>query len=486
MCGLTRVWNSPSTSPPRTLTAPISVIIEPAVGGAAGGLEVDDAEGDVAQRPAQLVEAALRLPPGGAHPGRRATWLDARGGHRQGRATRTGVTRATRARRRGTARTPAGPSTPDAARWRCRLRQPDPLRRRRTAYDGVLALRPGRRAPRRGHRVRDGASSRSPAAGADGPTRSSSSRHEAGAVTTRLALSGPVRTRSRARRTVLAADGARRLPPSPRASGRRLRARPPGPARGTRDRDGARRDDEFRERVGAQVAARPRRRRDDPVDVAARAWLTAAEGWDGRGREAVVRRPARARERPRAGRGASWSGCARRLARRRAGRASSGAPQHAPRSTSYKAENATLRRKLGEARTAERAARAAPGRRGRPDGDERTRRRGSAAAAQDKELRRLRAQRRAAARRSARRARRDGPRRPRRGDASGPGCCSTRSSTPPPGCAASSRCRAVDRRPGRPGRGRAADDAAPAPRQPARRPATRRCSSSTSRCRAPG
>ena len=29
VCGLTRVWNSPSTSPPRTLTAPISVIIEP-------------------------------------------------------------------------------------------------------------------------------------------------------------------------------------------------------------------------------------------------------------------------------------------------------------------------------------------------------------------------------------------------------------------------------------------------------------------------
>ena len=28
-CGLTRVWNSPSTSPPRTLTAPISVIIDP-------------------------------------------------------------------------------------------------------------------------------------------------------------------------------------------------------------------------------------------------------------------------------------------------------------------------------------------------------------------------------------------------------------------------------------------------------------------------
>jgi hypothetical protein len=63
VCGLTRVWNSPSTSPPRTLTAPISVIIEPP-GRAAGGLEVDDAEGDLAQRPAQLVEAPLGLPGG--------------------------------------------------------------------------------------------------------------------------------------------------------------------------------------------------------------------------------------------------------------------------------------------------------------------------------------------------------------------------------------------------------------------------------------
>ena len=59
--GLTSVWNSPSTSPPRTLTAPISVIS--AVGRrAAGRLEVDDAEGDVAQRAAELVEGALGLP----------------------------------------------------------------------------------------------------------------------------------------------------------------------------------------------------------------------------------------------------------------------------------------------------------------------------------------------------------------------------------------------------------------------------------------
>ena len=30
--GSTRVWNSPRTSPPRTLTAPISVIMDPEVG----------------------------------------------------------------------------------------------------------------------------------------------------------------------------------------------------------------------------------------------------------------------------------------------------------------------------------------------------------------------------------------------------------------------------------------------------------------------
>ena len=31
-CGLTKVWNSPSTSPPRTFTAPISVMREPPAG----------------------------------------------------------------------------------------------------------------------------------------------------------------------------------------------------------------------------------------------------------------------------------------------------------------------------------------------------------------------------------------------------------------------------------------------------------------------
>ena len=62
VCGLTRVWNSPSTSPPRTLTAPISVIIEPAGGRAAGRLEVDHAERHVAQRAAQLVEACAGPP----------------------------------------------------------------------------------------------------------------------------------------------------------------------------------------------------------------------------------------------------------------------------------------------------------------------------------------------------------------------------------------------------------------------------------------
>ena len=56
--GLTSVWNVPRHSPPRTLTAPISVMPQ-SVGGAAGGLEVDHAERDVVQRRAEVVEAAL-------------------------------------------------------------------------------------------------------------------------------------------------------------------------------------------------------------------------------------------------------------------------------------------------------------------------------------------------------------------------------------------------------------------------------------------
>ena len=56
--GSTSVWNSPSTSPPRTLTAPISVIVA-RLRRAAGGLEVDDDERHLAQRGAELVEGRL-------------------------------------------------------------------------------------------------------------------------------------------------------------------------------------------------------------------------------------------------------------------------------------------------------------------------------------------------------------------------------------------------------------------------------------------
>ena len=52
-------------------------------GGAAGRLEVDDAEGEVAQGSPQLVETALRLPAGRRTLDGAAHGLDARGGHRQ-------------------------------------------------------------------------------------------------------------------------------------------------------------------------------------------------------------------------------------------------------------------------------------------------------------------------------------------------------------------------------------------------------------------
>ena len=54
--GSTSVWNSPSTSPPRTLTAPISVIAQSA-GVPAGGLQVDDDERDVRQRRPEVLQA---------------------------------------------------------------------------------------------------------------------------------------------------------------------------------------------------------------------------------------------------------------------------------------------------------------------------------------------------------------------------------------------------------------------------------------------
>ena len=138
--GLTRVWNSPSTSPPRTLTAPISVIMRTGRRRAAGRLQVDHAERDVAQRP----PSSSKLRWASHREGAAAAVLmshDARADHRQSPGRR-----ATTLDSAVTYRLP-WPHPPLALR---RLRQPHPLRRHaHSAYDRVLALRPGRR-PRGG------------------------------------------------------------------------------------------------------------------------------------------------------------------------------------------------------------------------------------------------------------------------------------------------------------------------------------------------
>ena len=56
--GSTSVASSPIRSPPRTLTAPISVMRSRSAR-AAGGLQVEDDERDLAQRGAELVEGQL-------------------------------------------------------------------------------------------------------------------------------------------------------------------------------------------------------------------------------------------------------------------------------------------------------------------------------------------------------------------------------------------------------------------------------------------
>ena len=106
---------------------------------------------------------------------------------------------------------------------------------------------------------------------------------------------------------------------------------------------GALQDDELRDRIAVQVAARPPRD-DDRVDAAARAWLTRGEGWTalvervevslGAGARAAEREPtelARLRERI----GAADQSLREARAKARA------------QVEEYKAENATLRRKLG-------------------------------------------------------------------------------------------------------------------------------------------
>ncbi|SDC59687.1 NYN domain-containing protein [Nocardioides lianchengensis] len=147
-------------------------------------------------------------------------------------------------------------------------------------------------------------------------------------------------------------------------------------------------DDEFRERVATQVAARAAADPDDAAQRVALAWLLRPEGW-----EAVV--VAAAEElTARDGDPEREDGEAARLRQRleqteqtlREVRAA-----HRVQVDEYKAEVAALRRKLGEARAAERSARQESEAATRSAEERRTESE-AAVAAQDKEVRRLRAQ----------------------------------------------------------------------------------------------
>ena len=159
-------------------------------------------------------------------------------------------------------------------------------------------------------------------------------------------------------------------------------------------------DDEFRERVGTQVAARTSYDAAalsalgsgdegiDPAEVAAAAWLVRPEGWE----EVLHALADRLRERPDAveREAAEVTRLRDKLAEAEQAVRDLRARNRA-QVDEYKAENASLRRKLGESRAAERAARAALEEQQRAVEEAR----GSAAtqaASQDKELRRLRAQ----------------------------------------------------------------------------------------------
>jgi len=117
-------------------------------------------------------------------------------------------------------------------------------------------------------------------------------------------------------------------------------------------------DDDFRGRVGTQVAARvPAEPDEDASTEAARLWLTRPEGWEAAFDEAVRRVAERpdAFERP--------DRADKELERLRARLADAEQAMrdlraaHRAQVDEYKADNATLRRKLGDTRAAEREAR---------------------------------------------------------------------------------------------------------------------------------
>jgi predicted RNA-binding protein with PIN domain len=116
-------------------------------------------------------------------------------------------------------------------------------------------------------------------------------------------------------------------------------------------------DDEVRERVGVQVAARPEPDEADDVAVAARLWLTRPEGWS----EALAARVARIEESVTVGESRELERLRKRLADAehsvRELRAAQQEREDELRAE-HQAEHASLRRRLGEARAAERESRA--------------------------------------------------------------------------------------------------------------------------------
>ncbi|WP_121252464.1 NYN domain-containing protein [Nocardioides ferulae] len=145
------------------------------------------------------------------------------------------------------------------------------------------------------------------------------------------------------------------------------------------------RDPELRRRVGVQVG--PEELSPDPVDRAARAWLVRGDGWRERLTEAVEASTAR-------GAGAVDAEQVARL-REKLGQAEQTIRDlrsaHREQVAEFKRENSSLRRKLGEARVAERAARAEVTDRVAAD-EEALARAEATVRSQDKELRRLRAE----------------------------------------------------------------------------------------------
>ena len=144
-------------------------------------------------------------------------------------------------------------------------------------------------------------------------------------------------------------------------------------------------DDELRERVAVQVAARPARQ-DDRAEEAARAWLSRDQGWT------------KAVERAGSAAAAGDKDAGREVAELARLRDRTEAAEQALRDArtkaraqveDFKAENATLRRKLGESRSSERQARETAEEALRLAEEARARV-ASLESGQDKELRRLR------------------------------------------------------------------------------------------------